>query len=95
LRFAPGAPPPLETARRFAWSLHRRLRSRTYCCRHSRHRVCAAGHRQPAAYPAPPDIAVQIFNRATILTMWAKLHSGQSVPQVIAWAKDEVQGFIR
>jgi hypothetical protein len=48
-----------------------------------------------SAYPAPPDIAVQIFNRATILTMWAKLHSGQSIPQVIAWAKDEVQGFIR
>ena len=48
-----------------------------------------------AAYPAPPDIAVQIFNRATIPTMWAKLHSGQSIPEVIAWAKDEVQGFIR
>jgi ABC-type glycerol-3-phosphate transport system substrate-binding protein len=48
-----------------------------------------------AAYPAPPDIAVQIFNRATIPTMWAKLHSGQSIPQVIAWAKDEVHGFMR
>jgi ABC-type glycerol-3-phosphate transport system substrate-binding protein len=48
-----------------------------------------------AAYPAPPDIAVQIFNRATIPTMWAKLHSGQSIPQVTAWAKDEVQGFMR
>ena len=48
-----------------------------------------------AAYPAPPDIAVQIFNRATIPTMWAKLHSGQSIDQVVAWAKDEIQGFIR
>ena len=47
------------------------------------------------AYPAPPAIAVQIDNRATIPTMWAKLHSGQSVPEVIAWATDEVEGFIR
>src|SRR5439155_25706918 len=46
-------------------------------------------------YPAPTDIAVQIYNRATIPTMWAKLHSGQSIPQVIAWAKQEVEGFIR
>ena len=48
-----------------------------------------------AVHPAPPDIAVQIFNRATIPTMWAKLHSGQSIPQVIARAKDEVHGFMR
>jgi hypothetical protein len=47
------------------------------------------------AYPAPPAIAVQIDNRGTIPTMWAKLHSGQSVSQVIAWATDEVEGFIR
>jgi ABC-type glycerol-3-phosphate transport system substrate-binding protein len=47
------------------------------------------------AYPAPPEIAVQIGQRATIPTMWAKLHSGQSIPQVIAWAKDELEGFIR
>jgi ABC-type glycerol-3-phosphate transport system substrate-binding protein len=47
------------------------------------------------AYPAPPAIAVQIDARATIPTMWAKLHSGQSIPQVIAWARDEVEGFIR
>ena len=48
-----------------------------------------------AAYPAPPDIAVQIFNRAIIPSMWARLHDGQPIPQVIAWAKDELQGFIR
>jgi hypothetical protein len=48
-----------------------------------------------AAYPAPPDIAVQILNRATIPTTWAKLHSGQSIPQVMAWAKDEVHGCMR
>ena len=48
-----------------------------------------------AAFPAPTDIAVQIYNRATMPTMLAKLQSGQSIPQVIAWAKDELEGFTR
>ena len=48
-----------------------------------------------AAFPAPTDIAVQIYNRATMPTMFAKLQSGQSIPQVIAWAKDELEGFTR
>jgi ABC-type glycerol-3-phosphate transport system substrate-binding protein len=48
-----------------------------------------------AALPAPPDIAVQIYNRGTMPTMWAKLLSGQKIPEVIAWAKDELEGFTR
>jgi ABC-type glycerol-3-phosphate transport system substrate-binding protein len=48
-----------------------------------------------AALPAPPDIAVQIYNRGTMPTMFAKLLSGQTIPQVIAWAKDELEGFAR
>jgi hypothetical protein len=44
---------------------------------------------------APPDIAVQMYNRGTVSTMLAKLQSGQSIPQVIAWAKDELEGFTR
>jgi ABC-type glycerol-3-phosphate transport system substrate-binding protein len=54
-------------------------------------------HAKPhiAALPAPPDIAVQIYNRGTMPTMFAKLLSGQTIPQVIAWAKDELQGFSR
>ena len=48
-----------------------------------------------AASPAPPDIAVQIYNRATMPTMLAKLQSGQKVDQVIAWAQDELEGFTR
>jgi ABC-type glycerol-3-phosphate transport system substrate-binding protein len=48
-----------------------------------------------AGFPAPPEIAIPMFNRATIPTMWAKLHSGQSIDQVIAWAKDEIEGFMR
>ncbi len=47
-----------------------------------------------AAAPARPDIAVQIYNRGTMPTMLAKLRSGQSIKQVIDWAKDEVQGFL-
>jgi len=48
-----------------------------------------------AALPAPPEIAVQIYNRGTMPTMLAKLKSGQSVDQVISWASDELEGFTR
>src|SRR5271166_1212752 len=48
-----------------------------------------------AALPAPPDIAVQIYNRGTMPTMLAKLKSGQSIDQIIAWASDELEGFAR
>jgi len=44
---------------------------------------------------APPDIAVQMWNRGTIPTMVSKLVSGQSIKQSIAWAKDELEGFTR
>jgi ABC-type glycerol-3-phosphate transport system substrate-binding protein len=46
-----------------------------------------------ATYPAPPDVAVQIYNSATMPTMLAKLRSGQSVKDVIAWADNQVSGF--
>ena len=45
--------------------------------------------------PAPPEIAVQIYNRGTASTMFAKLKSGQSIDQVIAWASGELEGFLR
>ena len=48
-----------------------------------------------AGYPAPPEIAVQMFNRAIIPTMWAKLHSGQTIKQAIDWASHELEGFVR
>ncbi|MGA8194861.1 MAG: ABC transporter substrate-binding protein, partial [Acetobacteraceae bacterium] len=53
------------------------------------------GEANTPGYPAPPDIAVQIYQRGIYPTMLAKLQSGQSIPQVIAWAKDEVEGFLR
>jgi ABC-type glycerol-3-phosphate transport system substrate-binding protein len=46
-----------------------------------------------AMSPAPPGIAVRAFNRGTMPTMLARLRDGQSVPQVIAWAQDELDGF--
>src|SRR6185312_7775178 len=48
-----------------------------------------------AGDPAPQSIAVQIYNRGTMPGMAAKLSSGQSIKQVIAWAKDELEGFTR
>ena len=48
-----------------------------------------------AVAQAPPDIAVQIYNRGTLPTMLAKLQSGQSVKQVMDWAQQEVEGFAR
>jgi len=47
------------------------------------------------AYPAPPDIAVQMYNRGIHPTLLAKLHSGQTIDQAIAWARNELEGFIR
>jgi ABC-type glycerol-3-phosphate transport system substrate-binding protein len=48
-----------------------------------------------AVAPAPPEIAVQAYNRGTLPTMLAKLQSGQSIKQVQDWAQDELEGFVR
>lgn len=48
-----------------------------------------------AVAPAPPEIAVQAYNRGTLPTMLAKLQSGQSIKQVHDWAQDELEGFVR
>ena len=48
-----------------------------------------------AHMPAPPEIAVQIYNRGTLPTMLAKLKSGQTIAQVIAWGNAELEGFVR
>ncbi len=54
-------------------------------------------NQQPSltAAEAPPDIAVQIYNRAIHNQMLARLRDNQSSKQVIAWAKDELEGFMR
>ncbi len=47
-----------------------------------------------AAFPAPPDIGVQIYNRGTPSSMFSRLQSGQSIKQVVDWAKGELEGFV-
>ena len=44
---------------------------------------------------ASPDIAVQIYNRATHNGMLSRLKQGQTIPQVVAWAQSELEGFTR
>jgi ABC-type glycerol-3-phosphate transport system substrate-binding protein len=48
-----------------------------------------------SAYPSPPEYAIPITTRAVIPAMWARLHSGQSINEVIAWSKDEIEGLVR
>ncbi len=49
-----------------------------------------------AAAPAPPKIANQIYTQATMPKMIAKVtQQGQSIEQAIAWAADELEGFMR
>lgn len=48
-----------------------------------------------AASEASPEVAVQIYNRGTMPTMMARLQSGQSIKEVLAWAQDELEGFVR
>ena len=48
-----------------------------------------------AASSASPDVAVQIYNRGVHNQMLARLSDGQTIPQVIAWAQDELDGYTR
>jgi hypothetical protein len=48
-----------------------------------------------ACSSAAPEVAVQMYNRGTMPTMMARLKSGQSIPEVISWAKGELEGFTR
>jgi len=47
------------------------------------------------ASEAPPEVAVQIYNRGVHNQMLARLRDGQTIPQVIAWAQDEIEGYTR
>jgi ABC-type glycerol-3-phosphate transport system substrate-binding protein len=59
--------------------------------------IRAASGQRPAlaGSEAAPEIAVQIYNRAIHNQMFARLRDGQTIPQVIAWAEDELEGFVR
>jgi ABC-type glycerol-3-phosphate transport system substrate-binding protein len=59
--------------------------------------IRAASGQKPslAAAEAAPEIAVQIYNRAIHNQMLARLRDGKPIPEVIAWAQDELDGFVR
>ena len=47
-----------------------------------------------AGYPAPPDIATQLYSNATLNVMIAKLAiQGESMKEVLDWAEREVSGY--
>src|SRR5207253_252304 len=46
--------------------------------------------------PAPTNIATQMYSQATMTKMIARCtHQGESIDQAIAWASDELEGFMR
>jgi ABC-type glycerol-3-phosphate transport system substrate-binding protein len=44
---------------------------------------------------AAPEVAVQIYSRGVHNQMFARLRDGQTIPQVISWAQDEIDGYLR
>jgi len=49
-----------------------------------------------AAVPAPPEVAVQIYNQATMTKMIARVaQSNEPIERVVAWAQGELEGFTR
>jgi ABC-type glycerol-3-phosphate transport system substrate-binding protein len=47
------------------------------------------------AMEATPDVAVQVYNRGVHNQMMSRLQQGQSIKTVLAWAKDEIEGYMR
>ncbi|HYZ24598.1 MAG TPA: ABC transporter substrate-binding protein, partial [Rhodopila sp.] len=54
-------------------------------------------HSQPSltAWEAAPDVAVQIYNGAIHNQIMAKLRDGQSIPTVLSWVQDQIDGYTR
>ena len=48
-----------------------------------------------AAAPAPPKIAVQIYNQAIQTKMVVRFMQGEALEKTLAWAESEVEGFMR
>jgi ABC-type glycerol-3-phosphate transport system substrate-binding protein len=52
--------------------------------------------RSIAAYPSPPDVAVQIYNQGTMTNMVAQVtQQKKSIDQAMAWAQNEIEGYVR
>lgn len=54
-------------------------------------------HAEPdvAGSPAPPEIAVQIYNSGVMPLMLAKLFTGSSIKDATDWAEGQLEGFLR
>jgi len=48
-----------------------------------------------AAAPAPPKIAVQIYTQAVMTKMTVRHMQGEPMEKTLAWAEDEVEGYMR
>lgn len=49
-----------------------------------------------AGYPAPPPVAANIYNQSLIPNLVARVtQRGESVKNAIAWAENELQGYLR
>src|SRR6516165_5595116 len=48
-----------------------------------------------AAWPAPPKIAQQIYQQATLTKMCLRYRQGESMEKTLAWAEGECEGFMR
>lgn len=48
-----------------------------------------------AAAPAPPKIAEQIYNQATLTKMVLRYAQGEKMEDTLAWAESECEGFMR
>jgi hypothetical protein len=59
--------------------------------------VRASDHAQAdvAGAPAPPEIAVQIYNSGIMPLMLAKLFTGNSITETIGWAEEQLGAFVR
>src|SRR5437868_4220578 len=48
-----------------------------------------------AAWPAPPNIAQQIYTQATMTKMCLRYSQGEAMEKTLAWAEGECEGFMR
>jgi len=48
-----------------------------------------------SGFPAPPEIGVKMYQRGTMTSMVARLHTGQKMQDVLSWAENEIEGFTR
>lgn len=48
-----------------------------------------------SGFPAPPEVGVKMYQRGTLSNMVARLLKGQPMKEMLSWAENEVEGFMR